>query len=87
MKSTSIQLEFEASELRSLQEAAQRMNIKVDVLLKKIVAQFLARFPTDNSDKSKDYMCIVALGSSGAKNISAEHDRHLGEALAHEHLR
>ncbi len=35
----------------------------------------------------EDYLSIVGLGASGLANVSAEHDRYLGEAIADEHLR
>ncbi|MFQ5630343.1 MAG: hypothetical protein ACE5I1_16350 [bacterium] len=61
--------------------------MNVDAFLKNLLAQYLKQFPSENSNSKVDFMSIVDIGSSGAKDISANHDQYIGEAIANDHLR
>ncbi len=40
----------------------------------------------NGSLSESDYMAIVGLGASGSTDVSVEHDRYVGQAIADEHL-
>jgi len=64
-----------------LKEEARRQGISVTELLRRIVDEYLRH------NRSKDdFMKIVALGRSGKRDISINHDRYLAEAIANEDL-
>ena len=68
------------AELNSIKGILQKLDQEIERLSTLIVA--------DNGKLDvTDYMSIVGLGASGIKDISEQHDRYVGEAIAHEHLR
>jgi len=87
MKSITITLNLEPVELQYLRDAAQRMNLNIDAFMKNLLAQHIKQFPSENSNSKVDFMGIVNIGSSGAEDISTNHDQYLGDAIANDHLR
>lgn len=84
-KPTMIYLEPE--QLEKLREQARRQRISMAELVRRIVAEHTERGPKPPSVTRRTYMTIVAMGSSGRKDVSEKHDQYLGEALRLEHSR
>jgi len=67
------------AELNSIKAILQKLEQEIERLSALIVA--------DNGTlDATDYLSIIGLGASGMKNISEQHDRSVGEAIAYEHL-
>ncbi|MBI3740920.1 MAG: hypothetical protein HY257_04085 [Chloroflexi bacterium] len=68
------------SELHRIKETLWRIQQEIERLILLVVSDTTRL-------KLEDFMAIVALGASGVKDVSEKHDRYVGEAIAHEHLR
>lgn len=67
------------TELASIRELLMQVMIELERL--NSIVQTESAKPTEI-----DFMAIVGLGASGLTDVSENHDRYLGEAIAHEHL-
>lgn len=68
------------AELNTIKETLQKIEQEVERL-----ATLIAPGPAVLQES--DYMAIVGLGASGLNDVSVEHDRYVGQAIADEHLR
>lgn len=76
------QIYLEPEQHQSLQEEARKKGISMAELIRQVVARHLEsnRHPT-----AKEYLLdIIGLFHDPAPDVSEQHDRYLGEALAHE---
>ena len=78
---------LEKRELHALREEARSQRISLAELLRRVVKQHLDRRQPPPAPDASAYLKIVALGSSGQKDIAERHDHYLGDALRREHAR
>lgn len=77
---------LDQEQLRALKDEAHTSGISLAELLRRIVKRHQdGGSPARTSDEA--YMSLVGLGTSGREDVSEDHDRHLGDALWHEHAR
>ncbi len=67
-------------ELNRIKETLQKIQQEIERLTTLVAAD---RGVLDQAD----YLSIVGLGASGLNDVSVEHDRYVGQAIADEHLR
>ncbi len=67
------------AELNSIKETLQKLEQELE-RLSTLVA-------SESHLEPGDYMSIVGLGASGLGDVSEQHDRYVGQAIADEHLR
>jgi hypothetical protein len=68
------------AELNTIKQTLQKLEQEIDRLTALVVA--------DNKvTKEADFLSIVGLGASGSTDVSEQHDRCVGNAIADEHLR
>jgi len=65
-----------------LKEEAKRQEIALTELLRRILDEHM-----QHERPREDFLKIVALGSSGQRDVSTEHDRYIADALQAEHVR
>lgn len=87
MKTLTPQIQLDSSQFNALAEEAKKRQISIDELLRDFVKECLDDLSILQRRLKTDFMSIVALGDSGASDVSENHDKYLGEAVANEHLR
>lgn len=78
---------LESEELQALRVEAAKKGISLAELMRRLVRQHIEKRPSEPPATPEAYLKIVALGSSGRKDISERHDHYLAEALRREHSR
>ncbi len=74
-------------ELQALRAEAKASGISLAELVRRLVKRHLQRREVAAPVPRNAYLKIVALGSSGRKDVAKRHDRYLAEALSREHAR
>jgi hypothetical protein len=81
------QIQLDSSQFDALAEESKRKQISIEELLGNLVKQYLDELSILSRRSEVDLMSIVGLGDSGLTDVSENHDKYLGEAVANEHLR
>jgi hypothetical protein len=81
------QIQLDSSQFDALAEESKRKQISIEELLGNLVKQYLDELSILSRRSEADLMSIVGLGDSGLTDVSENHDKYLGEAVANEHLR
>lgn len=87
MQTINAQIRLDTARYAVLAEESKRRAIPVEALVNDLVQQYLDEVFTRREAQPTAFMAIVGLGDSGHSDVSRNHDKYLGEALAHEHLR
>jgi len=87
MKTITTPIHLDSSQFEILSEESKRRKISVGELLHSLVKQYLDEIFISRKRDQADFMSIVGLGDSGKHDVSENHDKYLGELIAHEHLR
>ena len=87
MKTLTTQIQLEPAQFNTLTEEAKKRQRTIDELLADLVKEYLDELAVLRQRSEPDFMSIVALGNSGLSDVSENHDKYLGEAIANEHLR
>lgn len=74
-------------QLQALRAEARVQRIPLAELMRRLVQQHLDGRQGAPPPSPDAYLKIVALGSSGRRDVSERHDQYLGEALHREHAR
>jgi len=67
------------AELNTIKQTLQKLEQDIERLSVYVTAD-------RRSFEPADYLALVDLGASGSADVSASHDRYLGQAIADEHL-
>jgi len=78
---------LESEELHALRVEAAKEGISLAELMRRLVRHHIENRHPKSAPRTNAYLKIVALGSSGRKDISERHDHYLGEVLLREHSR
>lgn len=84
MKAKSM-LYLEPEELQALKTEAKAKGMSVNEMVRRLIRDYLERRQILPPVPREAYLKIVALGSSGVKDISENHDKYLADALRREH--
>jgi hypothetical protein len=79
-------LYLESEQLEALKDRARAERVSVTELIRRLVRQYLGP-PDHGGGAAPEWTRLVGLGESGKSSVGDTHDRALGEALTHEHLR
>jgi len=80
------EVKLKASDYEALVQKSRQLSLSVEELLAQLAEEYLGRRPSPKKERKKpDFMSLANLGHSGASDISVNHDRTLGEAIACEH--
>jgi hypothetical protein len=74
-------------ELQALRAEAKATGISLAELVRRLVRRHLHARETSDPIPKSAYLKIVALGSSGRKDIARRHDVYIAEALRRQHAR
>ncbi|MDD5265204.1 MAG: ribbon-helix-helix domain-containing protein [Candidatus Bipolaricaulis sp.] len=75
LKRTQVYLEVEQHRL--LKREAEAKGVSLAELMRQLASDHLYKKPCRD-----DFTRIVGLGKSGARDVSEDHDRHIGEAVS-----
>ncbi len=75
LKRTQVYLEVEQHRL--LKREAEAKGVSLAELMRELASDHLYKKP-----RRDDFTRIVGLGKSGARDVSEDHDRHIGEAIS-----
>jgi hypothetical protein len=78
---------LDSEELQALRMEAAKSGISLAELMRRLVGSYLEKGRSKSAAPPRAYLKIVALGSSGRRDISERHDQYLAEALRREHAR
>lgn len=87
METITANLSLDTFQINALAEESRKRQISLDELISHLVKRYLDELIPAAKTEQPDFMSIVGLGSSGATDVSENHDAYLGEAIAHEHVR
>lgn len=87
METITANLSLDTFQVNALAEESRKRQISLDELISHLVKRYLDELTPATKTEQPDFMAFVGLGSSGLTDVSENHDRYLGEAIAHEHLR
>ncbi len=71
-------ISLEEKDLNALRKEALEKGISLAELIRVLIRDHLRSRSTRKSFKKEDFLAIVGLGSSGERDVSARHDRHIG---------
>ena len=80
-------ISLETSQLRALRARARAERVSLAELVRQLVAKHLAQPKRIPPVPPAAYARMVALGSSGRKDVADSHDARLADALTREHGR
>jgi len=78
-----VTVKLKAKDYKVLMEESRKLGISVEEFLAHLAEEYIQRATSKESEQ--DFMSLVNLGRSGEGDISVNHDRYLGEAVAREH--
>ncbi|RKY64279.1 MAG: hypothetical protein DRP99_02465 [Candidatus Latescibacterota bacterium] len=78
-----VTVKLKAKDYKVLMEESRKLGISVEEFLAYLAEEYIQRATSKESEQ--DFMSLVNLGRSGESDISVNHDRYLGEAVAREH--
>lgn len=78
---------LEPDELEALKTRARAERVSLAGLVRRLVRDYLARHDVAPAVPAEAYARLVALGSSGHRDISQRHDAYLGDAVKRDHAR
>lgn len=78
---------LEPEQLQALKARARAQRISLAELMRRLVRDHLKSRPEPSRPPAKVFRRIVALGSSGRRDISERHDEYLAEAIRRQHAR
>lgn len=78
---------LEPEQLQALKARARAQRISLAELMRRLVRDHLKSRPEPPPLPAKVFRRIVALGSSGRRDISERHDEYLAEAIRRQHAR
>lgn len=78
---------LEPEQLQALKARARAQRISLAELMRRLVRDHLKSRPEPPRLPAKVFRRIVALGSSGRRDISERHDEYLAEAIRRQHAR
>ncbi len=87
METITTTISLDSFQLDALTEESRRRRMSLDELIAYLVKRYVEETLPAPTAEDCNFMSIVGLGSSGLTDVSENHDRYLGEAIAHEHLR
>lgn len=76
---------LDPQEHRKLRQEARALGISMAELVRRLVHEYLLGNSGAAPVPRGTFLKIVALGKSGRRDVSEQHDRYLGEALRREH--
>ena len=86
MELMTAEVKLNRSDYEVLAQESRQLSLSVEELLAHLAEEYLKRKTSLKKKREKrDFMSLANLGHSGASDISVNHDRTLGEAIACEH--
>ncbi len=79
-------LYLDREQLDALKQRARAERVPVTELVRRLIRQYLGQ-PITGKPPEEAWARLVGLGASGRSEVGDQHDRALGDALSHEHLR
>ena len=71
---------MDGNDLAALKREALERGVSLAEMVRVLIRDHLRSRSTRKSFRKEDYLAIVGLGSSGEKDVSVHHDRHIGKA-------
>jgi hypothetical protein len=78
---------LDRDDLQALRAEARAQGVSLAELMRRVVREHVAGRKRARPVSRKTFSQLVALGSSGRRDISERHDAYLAEALQREHSR
>lgn len=78
---------LDREQLRALRAHARAEGVSLAELIRRLVKAHLEAQPGSPPVPSNAFRKIVAMGSSGRRDISERHDKYLAEAIRRDHAR
>jgi len=86
MELMTAEVRLNVSDYEALAQESRQFSLSVEELLARLAEEHLRRRASLDKKRGKlDFMSLANLGHSGSSDISVNHDRALGEAIAYEH--
>ena len=87
METVKAEIKLDSSQYKVLSEELKRLQLSIEDLLNNMIQQYIIGISQISNRPTEDFMSIVDLGESDSTDVSAKHDKYLGEIIANEHIR
>ncbi len=85
MSLTKTQVYLESERLKILKTLAEQEHISVSRLIRQLVNQYTNLVKINNDKTPRKPLSIIGIGDSGPADVSENHDKYVGEAIAEQH--
>jgi hypothetical protein len=79
------QIYLEVEQQKILKDLAKQEHISFSGLIRQTIDQYIALFKIATDRKPRKKLSIIGIGASGLTDVSENHDKYVGEAIAKEH--
>jgi hypothetical protein len=79
------QIYLEVEQQKILKDLAKQESISFSGLIRQTIDQYIALFKIATDRKPRKKLSIIGIGASGLTDVSENHDKYVGEAIAKEH--
>jgi hypothetical protein len=79
------QVYLEAEQRKVLKELAKRRHVSLSGLIREAMEQYISIHKIASGRTPRKRPSFIGIGSSGLTDVSINHDKYIGEAIAEEH--
>ncbi len=79
------QIYLEVEQQKILKDLAKQEHISFSGLIRQTIDQYITLFKIATDRKPRKKLSIIGIGASGLTDVSENHDKYVGEAIAKEH--
>jgi hypothetical protein len=79
------QIYLEAEQQKILKDLARQEHVSFSGLVRDAMDRYISLFKIATEKKQRKSLSIIGIGASGLTDVSENHDKYVGEAIAKEH--
>lgn len=85
MSLTKTPVYLESEQQKMLKKLAKKERISVSGLIRQLVDQYISLIKINSGKVRRKRLSIIGIGDSGLTDVSENHDKYVGEAVAEQH--
>ncbi len=79
------QIYLESEQQKMLKKLATQEHVSLSSLIRNTMDRYISLFKIATEKKQRKSLSIIGIGASGLTDVSENHDKYVGEAIAKEH--
>ncbi len=85
MSLTKTQVYLESEQQKALKKLAKKERSSVSGLVRQLVGQYISLIKINSGKVPRRRLSIIGIGDSGLTDVSENHDKYVGDAVAEQH--